>query len=195
MRSLLKSLGRHFLLGLITLLPLGLILYVLALFLRAAESIMGGLLADWLPPGWYWPGMGLLSGLLLILLAGVLAASWVGPLMGRWVGRRVSRLPLLGRVYTTLHRFFSRLGSDTPAGFREVVFVPLQEGGGRIGLIVDRQPLRYGADGRALVPVYFPKPFQPGGDFELVPADRLEHCKLSVDEALGLVLTGGLARD
>jgi len=190
-----RLLGRYFLLGLITLLPLGLILYALTLFLRAAERLVGELLAAWLPEGFYWPGMGLAAGLLLILLVGAIAASWVGPMMGRWIGHRLGRLPILGRVYIILRRFASRLGGEAPGGFREVVFVPGPEGGGRIGLITHRQPFRYSADGRPLVPVYFPKPFQPGGDLELIPGDRLERSHLSVDEALGLVLTGGLARD
>jgi len=190
-----RRLARIFGLGLLTLLPAALILHVLVSFLRVVEGFLGALLAQWLPEGFYFPGMGLAGGLLIILLAGVLASSWLGPWASRALGRRLHRLPLLGRVYAVLSRFAARLSGEHPAGFQEVVFVPSSEGGGRIGLIVSREAIRYSVSGRPLVPVYFPKAFQAGGDLELVPRDQLEHGGMTVDEALGLVLTGGLARE
>jgi uncharacterized membrane protein len=190
-----KRLGGIFLLGLATLLPAALLLYGIGGMLSGAERLLGQWLARWLPEDLYLPGMGLLATVLLVLLAGLLAKSWIGPPMGRWLSARLSTIPFFGRVYLTICDVTQRFSKDQPIGFTAVVFVPDANGGGRLGLVADRQPLLCGAEGQALVPVYFPAPFQPGGDMELLPAERLEPTDMGVERALALILSGGLARD
>ncbi|WP_406671995.1 DUF502 domain-containing protein [Natronospira sp.] len=191
-----QRVGALFLLGLATLLPAMLIGYLLFRFLAGAERMLGQVLATLLPANWYLPGMGLLAGLLLILMAGLLARSWIGPPVGRWLSHRVGRLPILGRLYLALRAVIRRFSGEHPVAFTSVVLVLDGAGGrGRIGLVAERQPMQLSPEGPARVPVYFPAPFQPGGDLEFVPADHLQEVEMSVDQALTLVLSAGLARE
>ncbi len=185
-----------FLLGLAALVPVGLLIYLLSRVLSASERIFAPLLVHWLPEHVYLPGMGVLLTVLLVLFTGVLARSWVGPRIGGWFTGQIIRVPLLGQGYLTLRRLASRLHdrSET-SGFQRVVFIADPSGKGRLGLVADERPLRICADESNLVPVYFPAPFQPGGDLVLVPADQIRATELTVDIALGLILTAGLARD
>ncbi|MCC5812087.1 MAG: DUF502 domain-containing protein [Ectothiorhodospiraceae bacterium] len=181
-----------FLLGLATLLPGVLLLYAIGWLVLGGERLLGRWLAVWLPEGAYLPGMGLLAVVLLVLLTGLLARSWIGPPAGRWISARIGEIPVLGRLYLSLRAAARRLSGDRPTAFAEVVFVPIPEGGGRLGLVAERQPLRCTAKGPALIPVYFPAAFQPGGVLELLPEERLEPSHMTVDQAMSLILSGGL---
>jgi uncharacterized membrane protein len=46
-----------------------------------------------------------------------------------------------------------------------------------------------------LVAVYFPLSYQIGGHTLFLPRDELEHCDLAVEEALRMVLIGGITSD
>ncbi|MDQ2070505.1 DUF502 domain-containing protein [Natronospira bacteriovora] len=191
-----KRLTKLFFLGLATLLPAVFLLYLMLGLLFWAEHLLGQWLAVWLPAGWYLPGMGLIAGVLLVLLTGVLARSWIGPPVGRCLSRRIGRIPLIGRLYLTVRDVARRFSGERPTGFSAVVFVPESDdpaAGGRLGLVAERQPVACGVAGRALVAVYFPAPFQPGGELLFYPSDRLVDCDMSVDEAMSLILSGGLA--
>lgn len=183
-----------FVLGLAALLPAGLVVYAIGRLLWGAEQTVRQWLEAWLPEGLYLPGTGLAVAALAIVLTGMLAQSWIGPPIGRWVSGQVGRIPLLGPVYLSLRDVSRRFSGDRPAGFRTVVFVAGEGGGGRLGLVADPTPLSSDLGGRDLVPVYFPAAFQPGGELELVPEERLEPTDMSLDQAVGLIISGGLAR-
>ncbi len=192
MRSGMKRTLGLFLLGLATLLPGVLLLYAIGWLVLGGERLLGRWLALWLPQGAYLPGMGLAALVLLVLLTGLLARSWIGPPVGRWISARIGGIPVLGRLYLSLRAAARRLSDGRPSAFAEVVFVPGPEGGGRLGLVAERRPVRCSASRDGLIPVYFPAAFQPGGVLELLPEDCLEPTDMSVDQAMSLILSGGL---
>ena len=73
MNTLRASLKRYFLTGLLVITPIwGTILILKTLFVTV-DSILGTALADLVLPDYYFPGLGIMALVLLILLAGVLA--------------------------------------------------------------------------------------------------------------------------
>lgn len=189
-----KRLTGLFVLGLATVLPAGLLLYGVGRLLMASEHLLGQWLARWLPDGAYLPGMGLAATVGLVLLAGLLAQSWIGPPVGSWFRARISGIPVVGRAYLTLRDVTGRFSKKQPIGYKSVVLVSDPQGGSRLGLVAEQEPLDCGQSGQALVPVYFPAPFQPGGSLEFLPQERLAPTDMTVDEAFTLILSGGLAR-
>lgn len=183
-----------FLLGLAAVLPAGLVVYVIARALIGAERMASQWLGPLLPEGVYVPGTGLAAAIGVIFLAGLFARSWLGPPVGRWISARVGRIPVLGPIYLSLRDVARRFSQDRPRGFQCVVFAANRGGGGRLGLVADLEPLATPLAGQRLIPVYFPAPFSPGGDLELIPKADLEVVDMSVDDAISLVLSGGLAR-
>ena len=85
MNTLRASLKRYFLTGLLVITPIwGTILILKTLFVTV-DSILGTALADLVLPDYYFPGLGIMALVLLILLAGVLATNFFGRRMvSRW---------------------------------------------------------------------------------------------------------------
>ena len=85
MNTLRASLKRYFLTGLLVITPIwGTILILKTLFVTV-DSILGTALADMVLPDYYFPGLGIMALVLLILLAGVLATNFFGRRMvNRW---------------------------------------------------------------------------------------------------------------
>jgi uncharacterized membrane protein len=69
-----NALGKLFLKGLAVVIPIALTLAILWWIATSAEQLMGAILKFVLPAGWYVPGMGLISGLVMIALIGLLSS-------------------------------------------------------------------------------------------------------------------------
>jgi uncharacterized membrane protein len=191
---MMKRLLGTFVLGLAALLPVVVLVYAAGRLLLGIEQLARNGLLIWLPDSLRFPGLGLAVAVAAIITAGLVARSWVGPPIGRFISARVGRIPLIGSIYLSLRDVTRRFSRSQPIGFTAVVYVPSGHGGGRLGLIADLEPLATPVGGEALVPVYIPASFQPGGHLELVPATRLEITEISIEDALSLTLSGGLAR-
>lgn len=191
-----KRLAGLFLLGLATVLPVALLAWLVTGILAGSERLLGTGLERALPSGWYFPGMGLSTGVLLLILVGLIAKSWIGPPIGRRVTRWISGIPLLGRLFLTARDIGSRIAGGRLTGFERVVFVAEADGdSGRLGLVADDRPVRLSESRRDLVPVYFPGTFQQGGELFLIPADRVEATDLDLEDGFRLILSGGLSRN
>lgn len=191
-----KRLAGLFLLGLATVLPVALLAWLVTGILSGSERLLGTGLEQLLPDGWYFPGLGLLAGILILIIIGLIAKSWIGPPIGRRFTRWVSGIPLLGRLFLTVRDIGSRIAGGRLTAFDRVVFVADEEGrSGRLGLIADDRPVCLNASRTDLVPVYFPGTFQQGGELFLIPADRVETTDLSLEDGFRLILSGGLSRD
>ena len=68
-----NPLWKLFLKGLVVVVPSALTLAILWWLAKGSEQLLGGLLARFLPSGWYVPGMGLVAALAITLLVGLLS--------------------------------------------------------------------------------------------------------------------------
>ena len=68
-----NSLGKLFLKGLAVVIPVVLTVAILWWMATGSERLLGGLLTRVMPQGWYVPGLGLASAIVLIVLVGVLS--------------------------------------------------------------------------------------------------------------------------
>lgn len=168
---------RHFVIclltGLITLLPVG-GTFILIVF---AEKSLSPLV----PAKFYFPGLGLLSVIILLYLLGLTLTSVLGRWLWNWLDAALSRIPGAGVVYKTLKQI---LGFDAGAGslFQRVVLVPDQgTGGAEIGLVTAREG---NGDAERLI-VFIPNSPNPAqGRLLRLPASRVIATDWSVDKAL-----------
>ena len=71
--------------GLATILPIALTVYVILWLLTTAESVMHRVITLVLPDSLYWPGLGLIAGLLILFVVGsavnayLVRVNWVSP--------------------------------------------------------------------------------------------------------------------
>ena len=80
-----KSISKILLTGFITLLPVVLTIYLLYWLAASSENIMGTALHWVLPDEVYFPGLGVLAGLLVVFIVGLLMKSHSGsPAVWHW---------------------------------------------------------------------------------------------------------------
>lgn len=198
-RHPLTSLWRTFLTGLVAIIPLAVTAYVVYWLFNAADSLFSGIGQALLPPGWYFPGLGLIAGLLAVLALGAILNVWV---FGRVVlalgSRLLERIPLIKTVYSGVHDlmlFVSRTPDDDS---RHVVLVTLPGDIRLLGFITDTAPAQaipeLTLDGEAVLAVYLPMSYQIGGYALYLPERCLQRLEMSVEEAMRMVLTAGMNR-
>jgi len=192
-----RSLSRILLRGLVAVLPIGLTVYLVYWLGVTLESILGGLLRLVLPADLYWPGLGLLAGLALLLAAGLLVNAYVVRRVLSLGEQLLTRIPLVKTIFGALKdftRFFP--AGDGSRDLKRVVtarFGPARA----IGFVTqDAVGTRlFGTEAPTLVAVYFPMSYQIGGYTLYVPREDVEETDLSVEEAMRLVLIGGLSAE
>ena len=195
-----KRLGRIMFKGLVALLPAVLTIYIVFWLVRSAETVVGAMLKVVLPDGWYIPGMGLLAGLALTFLFGLaLNAFLVRRLLG--LGEKLmNRIPLVKTLYGSLKEFIGFFTAKRESQLNQVVTIELDIGGTPLRMIgfVTRSdfsdlPPGIGDDGE--IAVYIPMSYQIGGYTVIVPRSAVKQVDISINRAMGFVVTGGMTAD
>jgi len=195
-----KRLGKIMFQGLVAMLPAILTLYIIFWLVRSAETIVGALLKMLLPDGWYIPGMGLMTGLAVTFLFGLaLNAFLVRRLLG--LGEKLmNRIPLVKTLYGSLKDFIGFFTAKRESQLNQVVTIELDIGGTPLRMIgfVTRSdfsdlPPGIGDDGE--IAVYIPMSYQIGGYTVIVPRSAVKQVDISINRAMGFVVTGGMTAD
>ncbi|HMN44985.1 MAG TPA: DUF502 domain-containing protein [Povalibacter sp.] len=189
-----RRLWNTFLKGVAAILPVGLTIYVVYWLATTAESMLSGPLRIVLPRGHYWPGLGLLVAFLFVLLVGVLVDAYVVRRLFRFGESLLARIPIVKTIFGALKDFTRFL----PAGGkgRDLKRVVLWRFGSArmVGFVTEDHlnPKLFGAASEDIVAVYFPMSYQIGGYTLYLHKSELEETQLSVEEAMRMVLIGGV---
>lgn len=181
--------------GLAALLPIGLTAYVVYWLGANAESVMRRLLQLFIPEEHYWPGMGVIAGIaILIVVGGLVNAYLVRWAMEAWE-HFLGRIPVIKTVYGAVRDLVKFLpGDGKRRDLKRVVLVSFGDAQA-IGFVTREATPELdalsGSTGR--VAVYFPMSYQIGGYTLYLPRERLVGLDLSVEQAMRLVLTGGVS--
>jgi len=189
-----KSLTTILMKGLAAVLPIGLTLYAVWWLARTAEGLMRGAITLFVPPDRYWPGMGILAGLLLLFA--------IGSVVNAYIVRRaifvweefLGRIPLVKTVYSAVRDVTRLLPSGE--GRRDLQSVVIwRVGEARLLGFVTREDLPELTKGGGVdvVAVYFPLSYMLGGVTVYLPKTAVEHIDMPVEAAMRLALTGGMA--
>lgn len=189
-----RRLWNTFFKGLVAVLPVVLTLYLVFWLGSSAEAILSGPLRALLPEHGYWPGLGLLMGFLLVLLIGVLVNAYVVRSLLRQGEALLARIPIVKTIFGA----FKDITRFLPAGgkasdLRRVVLWRMGTAQ-LIGFVTEEQvnASLFGSEAANLVAVYFPMSYQIGGYTLYLNKDELRETDLSVQEAMRLVLIGGV---
>jgi uncharacterized membrane protein len=189
---MLKYLGRILLKGLVTILPIGLTLYLIYWLGVTLESVLSGPLHWVIDDRHYLPGMGLVAGLAVLFVMGMLVNAYVVRRVLRHGEQLVLKVPLVRTLYSAFRDLAKLVNTDRKSDMQSVVVVRC--GDLRLlGFVTQDVAELPGIDaGQALVAVYLPMSYQIGGYTVYVPRDHLEPTTLTVETAMRIVLTGGL---
>jgi uncharacterized membrane protein len=188
-----KQLSSTLLKGLLTILPISLTVYFAYWLGVTTENLLSTPLMWLVSERYYYPGMGLIAGVLVLLVIGLLVNAYLVRRLIDFGERWLLRVPVLKTVYGAIRDLTSlvRVG-DGGGELQRVVLVDV--GPGRvIGFVTQESAGLPGMpEDPTLVAVYLPMSYQIGGYTLYLPRDRLQPTDLSVEQAMRIVLTGGL---
>lgn len=193
-----KKLTRSFLIGVSILLPVGLSIQLIVWMVTTVESWLKTLWVFILPDELYFPGLALISFVLLATLVGVSSRHSLARGLWKLPGALLEKTPLVNYVYSTIKDFFDLLGGKSFAD-QSVVWVTLPNTNSRLLGIVTKK----GGDTNAKlsqmmadtdVAVYLPMSYQAGGYMLVLPADQVEKADIEPGEALRLIMSAGLGQ-
>jgi len=197
--SLGKRLKKYFLTGLVVLGPLGLTVLVVQWIVSAMDRAILGLLPTALHPtslvGQHVPGLGVVGTLVLVMLVGTLASNIFGRTIVTYSEWVFSHTPGIKGVYNLFKQVTDTLFSKEKSGFRKVVLIEYPRRG--IWTIAFLSGPTRGELQRLMtqptINVFVPTTPNPtSGFFLLVPAADVVELKMTVDEALKMVVSVGM---
>lgn len=193
-----NTLGKLLLKGLAVVIPAALTLAILWWLAKGSEQLLGGLLATYLPAGWYIPGMGLLSAVAITILIGLLTHVILFQRLFAVGDAILNRLPLVKSIYSAIKDFMDYLSPDSKEAMRKVVLVKLPgQQFELIGFVTreDFESLPFELTVDDPVAVYLPFSYQIGGYTLFLPRACLTQVDMSFENAMKLVLTGAVSRE
>lgn len=189
---------RYFLAGLATLFPVVVTLYALVIVFQFADGLLGRFINRyWLRAyGYEIPGLGLVMTAVLLLVVGFLSSQF----FGQWLFRRVEgwfgRLPVVRHVYQPVKQLTKFLfeHTDRPMAFHRVVLVPYPRVGSySIGFVTNESLTTFTGSSKILLTVLISTPPSPfTGPIIFVPKEDAVPLKMSVEDAVKLVMSGGI---
>ena len=190
-----KTIGKIFITGLFTVLPVFATAYLIVWFFAGAERFIGAQVRWLIPDEYYLYGMGIAVALAVVFLVGLLMHAWLfREIVGR-AERVLLKIPLLRSIYAALRDLlglFARHGDELPM---QVVSVELPGSGMRLLGFVTRTdfsdlPEGVGRDGE--VAVYLPMSYTIGGYTVFLPRESATPVDMSREEAMKFVVTAGI---
>jgi len=180
--------------GLVAILPVGLTVYVVYWLAGTAEQLFSRIIRLFIPDHLYWPGLGLLTGVIVLYFVGLAVNAYVVRRAFRVSDKLFARIPVVKTIYLAIRdfmRFFPSSGQGSD--LQRVVMVPF--GPGKvIGFVTAESGdmLRRAADAADIIAVYLPMSYMVGGYTVYLPRDVVETTSLSVEEGMRIALMGGV---
>jgi uncharacterized membrane protein len=189
------ALKRYFLTGLLVITPIwGTVLILKTLFVTV-DGILGDMLARVVTPGYYVPGLGIATLVLLIFATGLFAANFIGrQIVALWEDL-LNRVPVVRGIYSTLKSMMDILSFTERGQYNRVVLIQFPKNGHYCFAFVTGVTKGEVQDlsSDPLVHVYVPtSPNPTSGYFLLVPEREVIPVEISVEEAMKLIVSGGL---
>ena len=191
-------LGKLFLQGLAVIIPVALTLAILWWMARGAEQFLGGILMRVLPEGWYVPGLGVASAVVITIFIGQLTHILLFQKLFAIPDAIFKRLPLVKTIYTAFKDFIDYLDPDSKVGLSKVVLVKLPgQDYAMVGFVTreDFSRLPFELSVEEPIAVYLPMSYMVGGYTLFLPRSCLTPVDMSFEDGMKLVLTGAVSRD
>ncbi len=193
-----KSLGKVFLTGMFTVLPILATIYLMVWFLSAIERFLGRQLMLIIPDDYYRAGMGMTAAVILIFAVGLLTRAWLFRRLLKWGEQLLLRVPVVKAVFKSIKDLFGLFSADENSQALQVVSVTYPGTEMRlIGFVTrhDFAGLPDGMGGAEDMAVYLPMSYQVGGYTVILPRKLVTPIDMPRDQAMRFVLTAGLTAD
>jgi uncharacterized membrane protein len=189
-KKLKNFLKKYFITGLLVVVPVGATVFVLRWILESIDSILGHI------PGYVigleFPGLGIITLILLILLIGMVSANYFGNRILRFWDEFMRKVPLVRGVYSTVKQVMETF--SVKHNFHGVALVEYpRKGCYSIGFVTGDVPGEsVGLTGKYQT-VFVPTTPNPTAGFLLMlPEPEVHHLDMSVEQGMKFIISLGL---
>lgn len=188
-----KKIGSILLKGLVTILPIGLTVYFVYWLGVTTEDLLSKPIRFAVGESNYFPGLGLIMGFVLLFLIGLAVNAFLVRRVLGYGEDLLLRVPVVKTVYSAIRDMTRLVNTEGKKSELDRV-VTLDTGFGKlIGFVTTEHANKLGVGGDDdLVAVYLPMSYQIGGYTVYLPRSRLSETDLTVEQAMRIVLTGGV---
>ncbi|MQR87405.1 DUF502 domain-containing protein [Bacillus megaterium] len=187
-----KAIIKSFINGLLTIVPIILVIYILVRVFNFLDSILGNVLKPYMKQD-YIPGIGILATLVLITFLGWLSTRFFAGKIINLIDRLLERIPLVKTLYTVIKDTFQSFLGEKKS-FSKVALVTMPGTSMKvIGFVTSEEVEEVIHSLKDHVAVYVPQTFQVAGFTFLIPKEEIEWLDIKPEEAMKFVLSGGVS--
>ena len=192
MKFLVKHLKGTFIAGLFVVIPIGITIFILKFLFNFTDGILSSyldrLFSIFFHHELHVPGLGIITGAIVIYLAGLLATNVLGTQLLKLGDNLLSRIPLVSSIYSSSKQL-TKVFKEGKSSYRRAVFVEWPRPGVKAVGFVTAEVER---NGERLVVVYVPTMPNPTSGFALFFREEdVVDSGMTVEEALKFVVSGG----
>jgi len=198
-RHLRERTRRHFITGLLVIVPLWMTWYVLASLVKWMDRVLAILPVDYRPESWLpfpVPGLGVILTLVVIQFVGIMGANLLGRSFVRELEKLLRRIPVVRGIYGSVQQMLRQLVVVDENKFHKVVLMRYPGGDGlyRIGFVTGERVTTFrDQPPEKLLHVFLPNsPNIATGHFFMVSESQVLDTDITTDQACRLIMSGGL---
>ena len=173
--------------GLLTILPFVLTIYLLYWLVMTAEN----LLSPHLPEQFYFPGLGVITAILLLACIGALVNAYIVSSIIAWGQGFLERLPIIKTLFGAIKDAVDLFQTKNEKGTKRAVSVEVAEGVILIGFVTNDQVANALFPNQDKVAVYLPFSYQIGGYTLYLDKSKISELDIDVETAMRIAVTGG----
>ncbi|PLR84380.1 hypothetical protein CVD25_02420 [Bacillus canaveralius] len=186
-----KIILRNFINGILTIVPIILVVYVVYKTFMFLDGILGNVLKPYLKDD-YIPGIGLLATIVLITVLGWLSTKFLTGTIFRLIDRLLENIPIVKTLYSvikdTIHSFLGDKKSFSKVALITIPGTEIKS----IGFITTEELASFYDPLKDYVAVYVQQTFQVAGFTFLIPKDEVEIIDVKPEDAMKFILSGGM---
>ena len=182
-----KKLVDYFLKGLVIFVPITLTVFLLVWAFTSLDAVF----RDFLPR--YFPGLGILLTVLLIILIGFIASNFLGKKLFGLIEKVFTGLPLVKLLYSAVKDMIEAFAGEKRS-FDKPVIATLSPGGAAkvVGFVTQESLDNFGLSD--YVAVYLPQSYNFAGNVLLFPKESVKPLNIESSQAMAFIVSGGVSK-
>ncbi len=172
--------------------PIALTITIVIWLFTTMEAFFGHFLKKNLPSQYYFQGLGIIVGVVLIFVIGILFNAWIVRQMYAWLEKMVKQIPVIKSIYNAIQDLVNFFDKSNQAA-QQAVMVETRMG--KVMGFITRDALEkmtpsLGSEEEVLV--FIPLSYMVGGIAIVVPRKSITPLDWAVNEAMSFILTAGM---
>lgn len=189
----LQWLRGSFIAGFFIIVPLAISVFAIVWIVRVVDGVVSPLYERAFGPNAPPVGLGVATAVLIVILIGALTGNVVGRRLLQQIESYLTRVPVFRTIYAPVKQIVAAFSPDNEYGFKRVVLIDVPGRGLVMGFLTKEFTVDRGQGAEPYIAVYVPTNHLYLGDVLLFPPDAVSYPDMTVEQAVRVFLTGGMA--